>query len=306
MATVPGVTGESAPLSLYIDLLRGTHADLEVVGRAAIAWTKMIQEAAFLVDPFLEIRVELENGTEGSINLNSWIKTVRETINDPKKLKAIALGALGLLALKAGDWALGKGFDALWDLARREVPAFVGSLSEAEKAEMETIITRIVESRAARERAQTVFAELAKEERVTGVGVALEHSRRPRDVIPRSEFPVRSATDFVEETIQRRFQTEHVTLTLLAPALEEDDHKWKFRRGTKIVWAHMDDPDVRARIGPGSNSAPRMLVGILMDVDLETTQEFKDGVWEVVNQRVVKVHAWREPPLQTSLLDSPS
>ena len=65
------------PISLYVDLHPGEAPDLEVVARAAIAWSEAIKEIAFLLDPSTEVRIELKSGTEGSLSLNGLLKAVR-------------------------------------------------------------------------------------------------------------------------------------------------------------------------------------------------------------------------------------
>ena len=66
----------TTPLSLYLDLEKGATADLEVVSRAALAWSAAIKDLAFILDPSIEIRVEIASGTPGSFSLNSLIRTV--------------------------------------------------------------------------------------------------------------------------------------------------------------------------------------------------------------------------------------
>src|SRR3712207_4195742 len=98
MATMAMTDEATAPISLYVELAPDRRGDLEVISRAAIAWAETIREAAFLTDPFLDVRVELISGTEGSIDLNSEIRrlagavkrSVSDTLSDRKKLKAIA------------------------------------------------------------------------------------------------------------------------------------------------------------------------------------------------------------------------
>jgi hypothetical protein len=299
--------GEIQPLSLYIALQPDSRGDLEVISRAAIAWSQAIREAAFIVDPFLEIRVELVSGTEGSINLNSLIRALRGAASDPKKLKALALGIAGYFLAQGGGWVVGKGYDALWALVVSHVgQEAVQTMSEHEKREIEQIVTRIVDAKLPREKAAGVYAELAKDSAVTGVGVSLKPGAKPPFVVPRSEFAERSGVQsVVEEVVDRRTQTDALTLTLLAPVLSDGEYKWKFQLGSTTVWAIMDDPDFKARLQPGSNAAPRMVTGIRMNVDMETTQERKGGVWTTTVQRITKVHGMTEPQSQPSWLDAP-
>lgn len=42
-----------------------------VVARAALSWSAAIKELAFVLDPSLEVRVEIDSGTQCSFSLNS-------------------------------------------------------------------------------------------------------------------------------------------------------------------------------------------------------------------------------------------
>lgn len=302
------VSRHETPLSLYIALQEGERADLEVVGRAAIEWSRMIQEAAALADPFLEVRVELVSGTEGSINLNSMLHAVRGVVDSPKKLKAIAIGVAAFFAMEAGGWAINKSLDALWEWASVEIPALVDDLTDDDRAEVESVVTTIIESKTAQDKARRVYSELQRDQNVTGVGVSFKPNQRPAVVVPRSEFATRAGSIEVKtETRTTRVVPSRVTLTLVSPALADDDSKWRFRIGDKVLWAYMNDSDFRARIMPGSNSAPRMLIGIQMDVEMETTEELQeDGTWKVIEHHIVRVRGLREPPSQKDLWDSSS
>lgn len=307
MAAAEELGGDPTPISLYIDLLPGTSAEIEVVSRAAIAWSELIREAVFLVEPFAEVRVELVSGTKGSINLNSLINASRGVVNDPKKLKAVAIGLALFFSGQIKDWVIGKALDQAWEAASAEIAEIWRSLSDEEKDDIGRVVTIVVHSKATQDKARAVYSELRKDERITGVGVALEHGRKPSDLVPRSDFAARCGEQSVlEETVRRRTGTDRLMLTLVAPSLSEADLKWKFDLAGKTVWAHMDDLDFRARIMPGSTSPPHMLAGILMDVDLETSEELKDGVWQIVDQRVKKVHRLQEPPSQPDWFSSPA
>ena len=75
-------------LNLYLELEPGQLADLEVVARASISFVEAVREVAYIVDPSVTIRLELESGTEGSLSLNSVIKYIKKQVSDPvdKKL----------------------------------------------------------------------------------------------------------------------------------------------------------------------------------------------------------------------------
>jgi hypothetical protein len=179
-------------------------------------------------------------------------------------------------------------------------------LSADDRRDAERIITNIATAKSAHEKTRIVFQELRRDEVVTGVGVSLRPGEKPRDIVPRSDFADRAgAADTEEETIHRRTECDRVTLTLVAPELSGDDHKWKFSLGAKTVWARITDPSFNERLKPGSNSAPRMVTGIRMDVDIETVQELRDGVWVIVEQTITEVHKMSEPLSQPDWVNSP-
>src|ERR1041385_2963429 len=62
------------PISLYIDLERGQKADLEAVARASLAFAATIRDIAFVLDPSVDIRVELASGTESSLSLKPVLR----------------------------------------------------------------------------------------------------------------------------------------------------------------------------------------------------------------------------------------
>lgn len=307
MATTVVEVGEATPLSLYIQLAPHTRGDLEVISRAALAWSKMIKEAAFIVEPFAEVRVELVSGTEGSINLNSLIRKVKGALSDPQKLRAIAIAAALFFAGQANGWMIGKGFDEVWAWVKEATGITPEQMSPAEQKQVEETVARILASKSVQDKASAVYAELPKDRNVTGVGISFVPGQRPAHIVPRDEFSDRAGVHAVtEEMVPRRTELDRLTLILVAPVLSDGDYKWKFRYGERTLWALMDDPDFLVRIAPGSKSAPHMMTGIRMTVDLETTQEFKDGVWVITKQRIMKVHGLEEPPRDVSWLDSPS
>jgi hypothetical protein len=80
------------PLSLYLDLEQDTKADLEVVANASLALASMLKEIAHIIDPSIDISIELDSGTSGSLSLNTLINIVKERVLPGKlSLKASAI-----------------------------------------------------------------------------------------------------------------------------------------------------------------------------------------------------------------------
>src|SRR5947208_9697632 len=85
---------EEAPVSLYLDLQPGQKVDLEVAARAALAFAAAIRETAYIFDPSMTVRVELLSGTDGSLSLNSLIRSIKlRDLVTRKRLIALAITA---------------------------------------------------------------------------------------------------------------------------------------------------------------------------------------------------------------------
>ena len=83
---------EHRPISLYFDLKEGEFAKLESVAKSALAFSAALKEAAFVIDPSLEIEIELRRGQEGSLSLDAIIKTIKQAADGPPaNLKTIAI-----------------------------------------------------------------------------------------------------------------------------------------------------------------------------------------------------------------------
>jgi hypothetical protein len=291
-----------APISLYLDLEEGRIADLEVVSRAALAWVAAIKEAAYALDPSLEVRIEFASGTPGSLSLNSIIKKIREAEESP-----VTWGALSLLALLwFGDHVLDKGFDAVWDEIVGRGEAQHVTLSPAQMDEIAKKVAGAIENRVAHPQVQQVYRELERDPAVRGVGATSRAGTRPSVIVPRSEFHTRSgrstATDAT--TVNQRTITTKLTVTLIRPVLIQGERRWGLRGPTGEFGATIKDKEFIERTLSGTTAVP-MVAGIEMDIDLETKEEFRGGAWTVIDRSVTHVLALRRPPVTGDLFPPP-
>ena len=96
---------EATPVSLYVDLEAGQKPDLEAVARAALAFASAIRETAYIFDPSMTVRVELVSGTDGSLSLNSLIRSIRPgDVITKKRLIALAVTAALWFTHETGRW----------------------------------------------------------------------------------------------------------------------------------------------------------------------------------------------------------
>lgn len=271
----------TAPFSLYIDLEPGTKADLEAISLASISLVAAAREIAFLFDPYLGLRVELVDGTEGSLWLNTRFKALG--IRTQTQKLCAGLVACGL----AGFFGATVGQD-LWHTYIYNPP----SGPAFAQAEVETAIAKLEEHinrGAAQKQIHGVYRSLRKDRKIKGVGVAPHHKQKPRVIIPRSEFGARSSASKTQVPADKRSDKQRVLLTLVSPVLLEKDRTWAFRFAGKEIRMHMQDEKYLAELAAGKLQI-RLETDIRMDVLLETKEALVNGVWTVTERNVVHVY----------------
>jgi hypothetical protein len=53
---------DAGPVNIYLDLEPGQKPDLEATARAMLAFTAAVNELAYVIDPGLEVRIDLGSG----------------------------------------------------------------------------------------------------------------------------------------------------------------------------------------------------------------------------------------------------
>ncbi|MGO4137907.1 hypothetical protein ACEQ6A_25610 [Rhizobium brockwellii] len=286
-------------ISLYLELRPGSKVDLETAARAALAFDALLKELAFAVDPFSTVRVELESGTEGSLSLNSVIKAVKGEIT-PKRLSAIAAGVLIWFGEQSASWTHGKVMDLLF--SDTEVNE---TMTKEEIDAIAEDVLRILKNKAGEQQAGKIYQELQRDDAVKGVGVTTSHAKRPRHIVPRSEFPGRGKVVTESAADGIRSETTVQTLTLISPVLVKGQRKWKFRQGKFEFGASIRDEEFLDRVLSGREPI-LMSDGIMMKVKLTVKEEKKDGVWQITSKTVDEVLEVSPSAshLQGDLLDS--
>jgi hypothetical protein len=288
----------AVPISLYLQLEENKTADLEVIARASLAFASAIKEVAYIIDPRLEIRVELLSGTEGSLSLNSFLRNISKKPGEAITLGAIALIVLSWFGNHALDYAFEKSMDAVAEAFHLETGE---KFSEAQKAELAAIVQKAEALRPAEPQVQRVYREIERDPTITGIGATSVAGERPDVILPRTEFRARAGQGRpVEETLQRRVMAQQVRVGLISPVLIPGNRRWKLKGPQGEFGAVIKDQAFINSVLSGTTSV-RMKTGIEMVVELETVEEFKNGVWEIVERDVTEVYDLIEPPQQSDL-----
>jgi hypothetical protein len=281
----------SAPVSLYLDLDPGEKADLEVVAKASLAFAAAIKELAYLLDPSIEIKIELTSGTEGSLSLNSVLKAIKDASDQPVTLKALAITSILWFGGQIATHEVQKWLDA-------EIGPSP-TMSDADAAKVADMVTKAMEKKIAQRQVQQVYRELAKDPHIKGVGATLKPATKPTVIVPRSQFAERSGGTQIEEVIvTKRERTTEEHVTLIKPVLLKAHRRWRFSYRHGEFSAPILDDEFLERLYDGKLGI-NLAGGIEMDVKLQTIEEFRDNVWVITGRNVLKVLDTRrsiEPP----------
>ena len=229
----------------------------------------------------MHIRVELVSGTEGSLSLNSLIKSLQ-----PKDLfsrrNLIALASVALVWFRQETFVWGYqeflnflvAHGASTHLSQEDMDAIAKKAAEA------------MEKRLAEKHVEEVYQALEADPAIDGVGASPLPGGRPPHIVPRSEFHARSGGARSErvEIIQRvRTYDETVTLTraVLVPTANP---RWGFRGREGSFSAIVKDDEFIASIMDGKAAIP-LAAGIRLNVSLEAVEELQNGAWVVTGRR---------------------
>jgi hypothetical protein len=212
------------PISLYLDLPSGEKPDLEIVALASIALVSAVKEAAYILDPGMEVTLDFASGTEGSLSLNTIIKNIKKSAADPATLKAIGLIVLTWFANDIRTYGVAKFLDHYLPNEQRQ------TISDADLARITDALQKAMDGKIARAPVQQVYRELERDTTIKGVGASLIPGQRPPNIVPRDQFMERSG---VAQTIEKpqskkRTKTTRERLTLISPVLLPKDRRWKF------------------------------------------------------------------------------
>ncbi len=296
-----------APLNLYLDLRPDSLADMEVVGHVSIAFVAMVREVAYIIDPSLDIRVELKRGSEGSLSLDTLIADIKDPTKRKKTLIAVAVAASLFFAQDVASWGIGLAMDTatekeeqMSDAEAKRIDSIVRNAladhRDIDKAEVETIVRRVLNEGVAKKEREEIFRQLAKDPAITNVGASNKLSNRPENMIPRSEFVARggdAASEPRHETTRTR--PARLWVTLISPVLTDTRRRWKIEINGEEFGAYFDDASfVQAMLAGGTGLPLRGNVELDVSIDLHET--LIDQEWQLTSPHVVTTVHGRHTP----------
>lgn len=280
------------PVSIYFGLEQGKSANLEVIAEASIAWVAAIREMASIIDPSLEVTVEVVDGDHSSL----WLNTLTAI---ESKLERIEAGGKRFPRL----WALAKGLafiviatplqvgaEDVWRAITQDNPEIVARLSPQDREELIEDFKKALREDVARPQKQQFYKSSEKDTSITEIGVSDRPKKQPPMTVRREQFVRYAKLGSVEEAVDNvRKRTETWEVTLISPVLENAERSWRFiRPGMPEFGAIMRDKAFLEAIEHGGVHV-ELRKGIQMMIEIQFRERLEDGVWMTNERSVVTV-----------------
>lgn len=290
-------------ISLYLDLKPGHKADFEVVGRTTSAFAEAVKEIAFIIDPGLDIKLEFDSGTEGSLSLNAILKDARDTPEGRIGLLVVMLTVAGWFVGDLRNYGVSKFLDHYLMPEQRQI------LTDADVERIAKALKNVIDGKTAKEPVQEVYREIERDEAITHVGTVTQKGKKPIQPVPREEFPQRAGIiRETETTDKKRKKTTRERLTLISPVLLIANRIWKFKNEAGSEFGYtLKDEDFLEGLISGRRRIP-MMAGIQITATIETHELKEEDVWVIKERWITKVdrvhRTQREPDLFASAAKS--
>lgn len=277
-----------APISLYFDVQKGKHANLEVVAKSALEWVELIRDIASVVSPSLDFDVELVRTEDGSIWLSNILKSVKT--GDRKALASVAYAVVFFFILGPALHLQTDFGDKFWEILGHEHDIEVTDLL---KDEISKQVEKAIEQTDAESRRRNIVLEAEKDESINGIGVDFSPRREgpickiTRDDYPFYAPPIERKRDVPIKDTEIR-QNVRVKIERANLAEDETNPRWRFKEGETKWSADIQDDEFVVALNLEQTGLP-LAFGQTMVVDVAIDRKFVDGAWEEINRRIIRV-----------------
>jgi hypothetical protein len=278
-------------ISLYLELKRDEKAEFEVVGLAAAAFAEAVKEIAYVVEPGIEVRLEFDSGTEGSLRLSAILKSLGTAEGRRTALLTVIVTVATTLAHDVASYGLNKFLDLFLTSEQRQ------QLSDEDIERIVRAMKKAADGKIAKEPLQQIFKQLERDEAIKGVGATTKPDAKPIRPVPRSDFAIRAGIVPTAETAPKTRTVRSVErLLLISPVLLAADRIWRLRSLFGEFGYHVDDEKFRDSLLSGRRRLP-MKAGIQLTAHIDTQEVLEGGVWVPKERHIVKVvRVHRRPP----------
>jgi hypothetical protein len=284
-------------ITLYLDLKAGEKADFEVVGLAAAAFAEAVKEIAFFLEPGIQIKLEFESGTEGSLKLKAALKLLSNKAGRHGALVGI-ISTVGILLVNDfRQYGVEKLLDSYLMPEQRQ------SLSDEDVARIARAVVDVERGKIAKEPVQEMYRQLERDDAIKSVGSIAKPDSKPIDPVPRSEFQTRAGlSPRVEDTPRSRRSVSPDLLTLISPVFLNADRVWRFSSAFGEHSYHIAD---LAFLTDVLNGKFHMKEGTQITAEVECLEEHENGVWVPKRRTILKVIRRHRRAKQADLFSKP-
>jgi hypothetical protein len=284
---------DGTPLSLYLELEKGSLASLQSASKIALAWNDLVIETFALIDPSADIRIELLDAVEGSLGIRSLIKATSKVA---KQHPLIA----GALAAVVGNFFMTPVQDISHDVWQQiyaavgYTPGEAAKCADEDPAGLKEQAAKAQHAAFAAPQKRELFLQLERESVITSAGAVpsiIEKPPRPL-IVPRADFGPRAGVVAIsQETVEKKTVSERLPVILLTPKLKAKELMWEFAdESGRTFSAKMKDPDYITALEQGRTGA-ELKIGLEMEIEVQTKLETINGLWTVKSRDVTKVYS---------------
>lgn len=288
----------SADVELRFEIVPGRSPQAEHVVAAISAWVEMTKVAGAIIDPDLEVRIDLVGVEEGSQIFKFALRRIGQaSIPDVKKYAMIGAGMVTSAAIGA--------------LVTNVLTPDPRIPSDQMKVFNE-ISQKMSESVDLQRQSMRFYGVLQDEPAYDAIDVKESGKPAPLFVVPRTEFAARSGVWMPEEPKKILTETRIATwdVVLIKPVLMPTARRWRFAREGLEFSALMEDQNILDAIH--NQTLPLKLAeGIAMKVEIHYREEFDGKNWLPIAgshkvKRVISpvLSSPEAPPLFSSILAS--
>jgi hypothetical protein len=251
-----------------------------------------------IIDPSADVRIELLDAVEGSLGIRSLITATSKVA---KQHPLIA----GTLAAVVGHFFMTPVDDIshhLWEeiyTAAGYPPEDAGRCAAEDPERLKEQAAKAQHTAFAAPQKRELFVQLERESAITSAGATPSIVEKPPAplIVPRADFGPRvGLVTVAQETVEKRRVSERLPVILLTPKLKAKELMWEFAdESGRTFSAKMKDPDYIRALELGRTGA-ELMIGLRMEIEVETRLETVNGIWTVKSRDVTKVYSPLLPP----------
>ncbi|MGI3170008.1 hypothetical protein ACRARG_12685 [Pseudooceanicola sp. C21-150M6] len=288
---------DDAFLTLYFQTAPGRRPSLTALGSAFMEFDRFAGGVLARSDALSNVEIVFDRSESGSLRI------VTKAIGSIKKSHLEFLASVIVVSLLVQPLT-GIVTEDFWRRVLEQIGYDPRTLSDEDVRAIGAEVKRLQEEDDLKRAKRSFYQTLEDDDAIKGFSALPSDPPGPPDlIIPRSMFSsVAPPISKEDEQAKERKVLSRMPLTLLRPVLKLDSKSsWGFVSGQQHISAKVEDAEFRRKVLKQELNVP-LAEGVTLDANVEVTQRYVDGVWENIAYSVKRVHSWRPPENQPSLI----